>query len=62
MMCKHEFTQEEWIVEVCKNCGKLQQEIELEQQLDAAKARVEQAEAQCAAMRCCNQSLCFGPY
>ena len=39
-MCKHEFTQEEWIVEVCKNCGKLQQEIELEQQLAAANARI----------------------
>ena len=39
-MCKHEFTQEEWIVEVCKNCGKLQQEIELEQQLAAANAEL----------------------
>ena len=44
-MCKHEFTQEEWIVEVCKNCGKLQQEIELEQQL------AEAAEAQCVAYK-----------
>ena len=23
MMCEHEFVQEEWIVEVCKKCGKL---------------------------------------
>ena len=35
MMCEHEFVQEEWIVEVCKKCGKLQQEIDLEQQLAA---------------------------
>ena len=39
-MCEHEFVQEEWIVEVCKKCGKLQQAVNLEQQLAAAKAEL----------------------
>ena len=39
-MCEHEFVQEEWIVEVCKKCGKLQQAVSLEQQLTAAQAEL----------------------
>ena len=53
-MCEHEFIQEEWIVEVCKKCGKLQQEIDLEQQLASANARAEELEKEI------NNYLSFG--
>ena len=52
-MCEHEFIQEEWIVEVCKKCGKLQQEIDLEQQLASVNARVAELEGQVKQLHYC---------
>ena len=44
MSCKHEFIQEEWIVEVCKKCDKLRAQTVFEDELAAANARIAELE------------------